>query len=42
MSEPVSERRIFADKITTIERYIQEQQRDFPEATGTLTNLSCH
>ena len=39
MGETLSDRRVFADKITTIERYIQEQQRDFPEATGTLTNL---
>jgi fructose-1,6-bisphosphatase I len=35
----MSNRRVFVNKITTIERYILEQQRDFPEATGTLTNL---
>ena len=31
--------RIFADKILTIERHILSQQSDYPEATGTLTNL---
>lgn len=31
--------RVFADKILTIERHILSQQSDFPEATGTLTNL---
>lgn len=31
--------RTFADKIITIERYILGQQSDYPEATGTLTNL---
>ena len=31
--------RTFASKIITIERYILEQQRDFPEATGMLTDL---
>lgn len=31
--------RTFSSKIVTIERYILEQQRDFPEATGMLTNL---
>lgn len=35
----MSDRRVFASKIVTIERYIFEEQRDFPEATGTLTNL---
>jgi fructose-1,6-bisphosphatase I len=32
-------RRTFDDTIVTIERYILGQQSDFPEATGTLTNL---
>lgn len=32
-------RRTFDDKIVTIERYILDQQSDFPEATGILTNL---
>lgn len=31
--------RAFSNKITTIERYIWEQQSGFPEATGVLTNL---
>lgn len=31
--------RTFADKILTIERHILSQQSDYPEATGTLTNL---
>lgn len=31
--------RSFNNKITTIERYILEQQSGFPEATGALTNL---
>jgi fructose-1,6-bisphosphatase I len=31
--------RVFADRITTIERYILEQQRDHPEATGALTSI---
>ncbi|MCL4859548.1 MAG: class 1 fructose-bisphosphatase [Caldilineaceae bacterium] len=35
----MSDRRTFTNKITTIERYILDQQRDFPEATGMLTNL---
>lgn len=35
----MSNRRVFADKIVTIERYLQEQQKEFPEATGVLTNL---
>lgn len=29
----------FSDKIVTIERYVLEQQQNFPEATGVLTNL---
>lgn len=33
------ETRKFADKIVTIERYLQEEQSAFPEATGVLTNL---
>lgn len=33
------EPRKFTDKIVTIERYIQEEQLAFPEATGALTNL---
>jgi fructose-1,6-bisphosphatase I len=32
-------RRTFADRITTIERYILEQQRDYPAATGALTSI---
>lgn len=32
-------RRTFDDKIVTIERYILDQQSEYPEATGTLTNL---
>lgn len=32
-------RRVFFDKIATIERYLLEQQHEFPDATGTLTNL---
>ncbi len=32
-------RRTFDDKIVTIERHILDRQSDFPEATGTLTNL---
>lgn len=35
----MSDRRTFTSQIFTIERYILEQQRDFPEATGMLTNL---
>jgi fructose-1,6-bisphosphatase I len=35
----MSNRRVFADKIVTIERYLQEQQKEYPEATGVLTNL---
>jgi fructose-1,6-bisphosphatase I len=35
----VTARRAFDDKIVTIERYVLDQQSDFPEATGTLTNL---
>lgn len=35
----MTDRRTFASKITTIERYILEQQSDYPEASGTLTNL---
>jgi fructose-1,6-bisphosphatase I len=35
----MSDRRTFTDKIVTIERYILEQQREFPGATGMLTNL---
>lgn len=31
--------RVFADRITTIERYILDQQRDHPEATGALTSI---
>ncbi|MEZ4675588.1 MAG: class 1 fructose-bisphosphatase [Caldilineaceae bacterium] len=31
--------RSFTSQITTIERYIWEQQSGFPEATGVLTNL---
>ncbi|MEX1019375.1 MAG: class 1 fructose-bisphosphatase, partial [Litorilinea sp.] len=30
---------IFPNKITTIERYILEQERSYPDATGTLTSL---
>lgn len=33
------ETRKFSDKIVTIERYLQEEQAAFPEATGVLTNL---
>lgn len=33
------ESRTFADRIVTIERYLQEEQTAFPEATGVLTNL---
>lgn len=32
-------RRAFTDKIVTIERFILDQQSDYPEATGTLTNV---
>ncbi len=35
----MTDRRTFDDKIITIERYILDQQSDFPEATGILTNL---
>ncbi len=35
----MSDRRTFSSKIVTIERYILEQQSDYPEATGALTNL---
>jgi fructose-1,6-bisphosphatase I len=35
----MSDRRTFTSKVITIERYILEQQRDFPEATGMLTSL---
>ena len=31
--------RTFADRITTIERYILDRQRDHPEATGALTSI---
>lgn len=31
--------RVFSDKITTIDRFILEQQSDHPEATGALTNV---
>ncbi len=33
------DRRTFDDKIVTIERYILDQQSDYPEATGSLTSL---
>ena len=33
------DRRTFDDKIVTIERYILDQQSDYPEATGILTYL---
>ena len=29
----------FTSKIVTIERFILDQQREFPDATGTLTNI---
>ena len=32
-------RRVFTDKIVTIERFILDQQADYPDATGALTNL---
>ncbi len=35
----MSGRRTFEDKIVTIDRYILDQQSDFPEATGALTSL---
>ena len=35
----MSDRRTFATKINTIERHILEQEREFPQATGMLTNL---
>ncbi|MEZ4861650.1 MAG: class 1 fructose-bisphosphatase [Caldilineaceae bacterium] len=35
----MSDMRTFSNKITTIERYIWEQQSEYPEATGALTNL---
>lgn len=35
----MTNRRVFASKVVTIERVILEQQRNFPEATGTLTAL---
>jgi fructose-1,6-bisphosphatase I len=35
----MSDRRTFTSKVITIERYILEQQRGFPEATGMLTSL---
>ena len=33
------ESRTFSDRIVTIERYIQEEQTAYPEASGVLTNL---
>ncbi len=35
----MTELREFPNQITTIERFILDQQRGFPDATGTLTNL---
>jgi fructose-1,6-bisphosphatase I len=35
----MSNRRVFHNKVVTMERYILDQQLDFPEATGTLTAL---
>jgi fructose-1,6-bisphosphatase I len=35
----MTNRRVFTNKVVTMERHILEQQREFPEATGELTSL---